>query len=300
MHEFRPPAVVEADAELLHGFRRGDADAVGSLIDRQGAFVYALAAALGGSDRADALTVHVLVQAWRNSEAVAPGSAFRPWLAQLTVRVASHEGVAVAPPAADQLTDEWIDAAIGDEVTWPAPPPELRDDLIAAVTAEAFVAPVAPPRAARGESERAWLRPALVGALATLLFLLVGTVVLSFFGGNEAGDERTVDLQPTGLVEGADGEVTVIDTIDDLRFEYDATRLERRTDGSFYEAWVTTADGELIPLGTFNGGDDVVLTGAVQSPNATELTIGLSAASAAGDSTRVVPVNIVASADLQE
>ena len=124
--------------------------------------------------------------------------------------------------------------------------------------------------------------------------------MLSFFGGNEAGDERTVDLQPTGLVEGADGEVTVIDTIDDLRFEYDATLLERRTDGSFYEAWVTTADGELIPLGTFNGGDDVVLTGAVQSPNATELTIGLSAASAAGDSTRVVPVNIVASADLQE
>ena len=67
MHEFRPPAVVEADAELLHGFRRGDADAVGSLIDRQGAFVYALAAAIGGSDRADALTVHVLVHAWRNS-----------------------------------------------------------------------------------------------------------------------------------------------------------------------------------------------------------------------------------------
>ncbi|MEM8620987.1 MAG: hypothetical protein AAGF73_14815 [Actinomycetota bacterium] len=305
MHEFRPPAVVEADAELLRAIRRGDADAVAGLVQRQGRFVHALATAVAGADRvqpgrADVLTRHVFVQAWRNAEAAEPGRAFRPWLAQLTLRVAAHEGLQAAPVSIDQLSDDAVADLVGPEAEWPPLPTGLADDVVAAVLAESFVAPLARDDIAASDTERPWLRAALVGALGTLLFLLVGTIVLSVLGGNDAGDQRTVELQPTGLVEGADGEVTVIDTIDDLRFEYDAALLERRSDGSFYEAWVTTGAGELIPLGSFNGGDDVVLTGAVQSLDASALTIGLATASAVSDGSRVVPVNIVASADLQE
>ncbi|MEO1057522.1 MAG: hypothetical protein AAFY28_11465 [Actinomycetota bacterium] len=297
MHEFRPPAVVEADAELLRTIRRGDAEAIGELVQRQGQFVHALAAAVAEPDRADMLTRHVFVQAWRNSEAVEPGRAFRPWLAQLTLRVAEHEGLDIPTVSTNQLSDDVVAELVGPEAEWPPLSPELGDDVVAAVVAESFVAPLEPDAVA-GQAGRPWLRPALIGALCTLLFLLIGTVVLSVLGGSDVGDERSVELRPTGLVEGVEGEVTVLDTIDDLRIEFDATQFERRSDGSFYEAWVATVDGELIPFGTFNGGDAVVLTGAVRSPDAAELTIALALPTPADADDRPVPANIVATADL--
>ncbi len=61
---------------------------------------------------------------------------------------------------------------------------------------------------------------------------------------------------------------------------------------------MSTTDGELIPFGTFNGGDSVVLTGAVQSPDAVELTIALALPTEAGADDRPVPANVVATADL--
>ncbi|MEM9516517.1 MAG: hypothetical protein AAGA42_16830 [Actinomycetota bacterium] len=298
MHEFRPPAVVEADAELLRTIRRGDAEAIGELVQRQGRFVYALATAVAEPGRAGVLTRHVFVQAWRNSEAVEPGRAFRPWLAQLTLRVAKYEGLDVPPSSADQLSDDVVTDLVGPEAGWPALPSELGDDVVAAVVAESFVAPLDRDDTSNGQAGRPWLRPALIGALCTLLFLLIGTVILSVLGGSDVGDERSVELRPTGLVEGVDGEVIVVDTVDDLRLEFDATLFERRSDGSFYEAWVSTIDGELVPFGTFNGGDTVVLTGAVQSPDAAELTIALALPTAADAGDRPVPRNIVATADL--
>ena len=134
--------------------------------------------------------------------------------------------------------------------------------------------------------------------LGTLLFLLIGTVVFSVLGGADVGDERTVALQPTGLVGGAGGAVTVVGIKSGVRVEYDASELDIRTDGTFYEAWITTTDEALVPIGSFRGGDDVVLTGAVELPDAAELTFALAAASDASATSRPVPSNIVATADL--
>ena len=48
MFEFRPPAVVQADADLTVAFRRGDEDAVRELFDRYGGFVHAIS--VGATD----------------------------------------------------------------------------------------------------------------------------------------------------------------------------------------------------------------------------------------------------------
>ena len=249
-------------------------------------------------ERADGLAIHAFVQAWRNSEAVEPGRSFRPWLAVLTTRIASYEGIDVPRPAESELTEEWVTERIGDAATWPPPPLDLRDRVANAVLAEAFVAEAEPRRAAARNGDRPWLRPALIGVLATLLFLLIGTVVFSILGGADVGDERMVALQPTGLVGGASGDVTVVGTETGVRVEYDASELDIRIDGTFYEAWITTTDGLVIPIGSFRGGDDVVLTGAVELPDAAELTFALAAAVDASSESRPVPADVVATADL--
>ncbi len=51
---------------------------------------------------------------------------------------------------------------------------------------------------------RPWLRPALIGALCTLLFLLIGTVVLSVLGGSDVGG-RTVGRAAPDWARGRHG-----------------------------------------------------------------------------------------------
>ena len=79
---------------------------------------------------------------------------------------------------------------------------------------------------------------------------------------------RTDDLAP-----GADGGATLTKTSSGWRIELDATGLPRLDAGRFYEAWLKNEAGTLVPVGTFNEGQDVTLWAGVSPIDFATLTV---------------------------
>ena len=71
----------------------------------------------------------------------------------------------------------------------------------------------------------------------------------------------------------AGGEATLTQTSSGWRIELDATGLPRLEDGRFYAAWLRNASGVLVPIGTFNEGQDVTLWAGVSPKDFTTLTV---------------------------
>ena len=53
----------------------------------------------------------------------------------------------------------------------------------------------------------------------------------------------------------------------------DATGLPRLDDGRFYQAWLRNPAGTLVPIGSFNEGQDVTLWAGVSPEDFTLLTV---------------------------
>lgn len=102
---------------------------------------------------------------------------------------------------------------------------------------------------------RSLLIALLVAAVA--LALVVGWLVLR---EDDQGDADDPDL--TVALGDTPGEVKVDRTSSGWRIELDAD-LPRLDDGEYYQAWLRNAAGTLVPIGTFNEGDDVVLWAGV-------------------------------------
>ena len=66
---------------------------------------------------------------------------------------------------------------------------------------------------------------------------------------------------------------TLTKTASGWKIELDATGLPRLEGGRFYQAWLRNADGVLVPIGTFNEGQDVTLWAGVSPKDFTTLTI---------------------------
>jgi Anti-sigma-K factor rskA len=112
---------------------------------------------------------------------------------------------------------------------------------------------------------------ALVGAAATAVAAVaIGSAV---FGSDTSGERFHAALAPTGLAPGAGGEVTFTKTTSGWRIELDATGLPRLDGGRFYQAWLRSSDGELVPVGTFNESRDVTLWAGVSPIDFPTLTV---------------------------
>ena len=72
---------------------------------------------------------------------------------------------------------------------------------------------------------------------------------------------------------GAGGEATFTKTDSGWRIELDATGLPRRQGGLFYQAWLRSAAGVLVPIGTFNEGREVTLWAGVSPKDYPTLTV---------------------------
>ena len=57
------------------------------------------------------------------------------------------------------------------------------------------------------------------------------------------------------------------------RIELDATGLPRRQGALFYQAWLRSAAGVLVPIGTFNEGQHVTLWAGVSPKEYAGLTV---------------------------
>jgi Anti-sigma-K factor rskA, C-terminal len=125
----------------------------------------------------------------------------------------------------------------------------------------------APRRARRPVRRRVGL---IAAGAAAVLAVAIG---LSVFGSETSGQRFHAALAPTDVVPEAKGEATLTKTSSGWRIELDATGLPRLEAGRFYEAWLRNADGVLVPIGTFNEGQNVTLWAGVSPKEFTTLTI---------------------------
>lgn len=184
----------------------------------------------------------------------------------------------------DGVLDADIVALLADASTWVEPPSGLSDRVVAAVRSEAAFGDDSDPVSLGAAPRRTWFRPALVGAAAAITFLFGGIIVLSALSGAEIGtDAFSAELTSTGLVSDVGGNIDVTSFDSGLRIDLEAPGLPRRDDGKFYEGWVRTADGDLLPVGTFHEGSNVTLWAGVELDRIELFTITLEEAAGGND-----------------
>ena len=114
-------------------------------------------------------------------------------------------------------------------------------------------------------------RLVLIGAPAiAALAVGIGVVV---FGSGTSSERFHAALAATELVPGAKGEATLTKTSSGWRIELDATGLPRLAGARFYEAWLRSPAGVLVPIGTFNEGPEVMLWAGVSPKVFSTLTV---------------------------
>ncbi|HEY2208831.1 MAG TPA: anti-sigma factor [Gaiellaceae bacterium] len=165
--------------------------------------------------------------------------------------------VAASPLLADRLAEQERAVALlrgaEDEVDAPA-------GLRARVEAQR------PARTARAPR-----RLALGGvAVAAVAAAAIAVAVVS---SGSHGARFQAALGPTALAPEAKGDATLTKTSSGWRIHLDAVGLPRLANGRFYEAWLRSSAGTLVPIGTFNEGRDVTLWAGVSPANFTALTV---------------------------
>ena len=70
-------------------------------------------------------------------------------------------------------------------------------------------------------------------------------------------------LAGTSLAPAASGQVTMVQTVSGWQITLHAKGLPRLDNGQFYQAWLKNKAGILVPIGTFNQPNDVILWSGV-------------------------------------
>jgi anti-sigma-K factor RskA len=184
--------------------------------------------------------------------ALADGSLAPERRAELEARIEA------SPILADRLAEQERAVALlrgaGEEVEAPA---GLRTRLEAQRSARTVRTP----------------RRLALGAVATAAVAAAAVAAVVLFGSGSHGTRYRAALGPTPLASGASGEATLASTPSGWRIHLEATGLPRLAGGRFYEAWLLSPSGVLVPIGTFNDGRDVTLWAGVSPASFTTLTI---------------------------
>ena len=130
---------------------------------------------------------------------------------------------------------------------------------------------IATPRRAH----RAPMRRGLILAFAVVPVVVALVIGLRVIDSGTSGESFRAALAPTAAVPGASGDATFTKTDSGWRIELDATGLPRRQGGLFYQAWLRSAAGGLVPIGTFNEGRKVTLWAGVSPKDYPTLTVTL-------------------------
>jgi hypothetical protein len=98
----------------------------------------------------------------------------------------------------------------------------------------------------------------------------VGVAVV---GSGSHGARYQAALASTPLAAGARGDASLTRTPSGWRIQLHATGLPRLAGDRFYEAWLRSSAGVLVPIGTFNDGRNVTLWAGVSPASYTVLTV---------------------------
>jgi hypothetical protein len=157
--------------------------------------------------------------------------------------------------------DPSVREILADPRIWDGPSDQLADAV--ALVVESERSPVhSPARSVR--LLPTWARPALLGAAAVVASLFGGVVLFSAVADGPGGANVAAALAPTGLVADVDGTAEFTANDSGVSIDLDAPDLPLLEGDRFYEAWILTADGFAIPVGTFRTGGDVHLWAGVE------------------------------------
>jgi len=112
-----------------------------------------------------------------------------------------------------------------------------------------------------------------LGGVAGVAAAAAAVVVAVVISSGSHGAPFQAALGPTPLAPGAHGEATLTKTSSGWRIYLHATGLPHLAGGRFYEAWLRSPAGVLVPIGTFNDGRNVTLWAGVSPTQFTVLTV---------------------------
>jgi Anti-sigma-K factor rskA, C-terminal len=190
----------------------------------------------------------------------------------------------------DQAELDDLKELLADPSLWAEPSAGLENSVVAAITGDAPVrasAPPPPPPPTRIDRHRSWRRPAAVlGALAAAAAVVIGVVIVS--GDTDNPDKFEVALPTPG------GGLEIERKQGGWEIKLDLPGLPRLDNGRYYQAWLKNADDVLVPIGSFNEGEDVILWAGVSPREFNTFTITREAAdgdqSSSGDRVLAAPI----------
>ena len=162
-------------------------------------------------------------------------------------------------------------ALLETPATWEEPDAALEDRIVSAIAEEARrerpaeSAPVAPatPQVPRRRGFRwPFRRPGLVlGGFATAAAaIIVAIVIVIAVGGSSSSPlQYAMVVSGTSLAPGAHGSATLTKMTSGWEIQLSATGLPHLANGRYYQAWLKNAAGILVPVGTFNDAEHVIL-----------------------------------------
>jgi len=166
---------------------------------------------------------------------------------------------------------------LGSPAAWAQPSAHLEDRVVTAIAQEAAARPASPR--ARGLPLRLrwgwrWSQPAYAfGGLAAAAAIAVIAVVLATSNSSPPPEQLAMVVSGTALAPDAKGSATLTKTGSGWRIELAATGLPRLSGGRYYEAWLKSRTGVLVPVGTFNEARKVTLWAGVPPPEYPSFTV---------------------------
>lgn len=141
---------------------------------------------------------------------------------------------------------ETLRLALADPSYWENPPQNLEDRVVGAIVAEAR-----PRGLTTGRRRRVF---AVTGGIAVFaLGIAIGQI-------RSGPPDWRVDLEAV-----SEGSVQIAgwNTPAGTRMELDVRGVPQRSDGTFYEVWMTSGDGLTVSAGTFRGPGEVTMWAGV-------------------------------------
>ena len=152
---------------------------------------------------------------------------------------------------------------------WEEPDDGLEERIVSAIAEEARRerdAPSSPPASPAPQPRRrlwdrlSFPRPALVlGGFATAAAAVIVAIVIATSSSSPAPLRFAMVVTGTPLAPAAHGSATLTKMSSGWEIQLSATGLPHLANGRYYQAWLKNSAGILVPVGTFNDAEHVIL-----------------------------------------
>ena len=178
-------------------------------------------------------------------------------------------------PADERAELDELRGLLASSAPWSEPSADLEDRVVAAIAEQVAGRPARAPERRRPLRLR-WRssRPTYaLGALAAAAAVAAIAIVLAAGSGAPRPQQFAMVVSGTGLAPEAKGSATLTKTGSGWRIQLAASGLPHLAGGRYYEAWLKSAAGILVPVGTFNDARNVTLWAGVPPPQFPSFTV---------------------------